>query len=86
MIEDITSRVPMRWNTVNTSPSIKLANKEVTIGVGDIMIVALDTSKYERVLYQQNKPDPYTIPIAIKKKILIGSLKTLKFSTGKKIR
>lgn len=54
----MTKKVPMRWNNVNISPSIKLANKDVTIGVGLIIIVALDTSKYERVLYQQNNPDP----------------------------
>jgi hypothetical protein len=58
MIDIITRKTPIRWKTVKDSPSIKLANNEVTIGVGETIIVALDTSKYERVLYQQNNPDP----------------------------
>ena len=50
--------VPIRWNKVNTSLRKKVANRAVIIGVGEKIIVAFDTSKYERVLYQQNKPKP----------------------------
>jgi hypothetical protein len=58
MIDIITRKVPMRWKNVNTAPSKKIENTEVIIGVGAITIVAFDTSRYERVLYQQNNPDP----------------------------
>jgi hypothetical protein len=57
-IDIIMRKVPIRWNIVKTLPKINIANKEVIIGVGAITIVALDTSRYERVLYQQNSPDP----------------------------
>ena len=58
MIDIITRSVPIKWNGVNNSPRIKLAKIKVTIGVGEITIVALDTFRYERVLYQQNNPEP----------------------------
>ena len=58
IIEEMTIIVPIRWNKVNTSLRKKVANRAVIIGVGEKIIVAFDTSKYERVLYQQNKPKP----------------------------
>ncbi len=57
-IDIIMRKVPIRWNIVKTLPKINIANKEVIIGVGARTIVALDTSRYERVLYHQNSPDP----------------------------
>jgi hypothetical protein len=60
--------------------------KAVAIGVGEARILALDTSKFSKLLYQQNKPDPYTTPIAIKKKLFIGLRKKLRFSSGKKMK
>ncbi len=49
---------PIRWKIVKTAPNMKVAKIAVTIGVGDRTIVAFDTSKYDKVLYQQNNPSP----------------------------
>lgn len=43
---------------VKTSPRIIVANIAEVTGVGAKTILALDTSRYESVLYQQKSPDP----------------------------
>ena len=85
IIEKITNTAPIKWKGVKNSPNIKVAKMAVTIGVGDNTMVAFETSKYDNVLYQQNNPKPYTVPIIIKKNWLYGLKKTLK-STGENVK
>ena len=54
----ITSIVPNKWAIVKTSPRIIVANKAEVIGVGEKTTVALETSRYESVLYQHTNPAP----------------------------
>jgi len=62
------------------------ANNAVTTGVRENMMVAFDTSKYESVLYQQYNPEPYTVPMAMIKIILIGDESNSRLLTGKKMK
>ena len=85
IIEKITNNAPIKWKGVKNSPKNSVAKIAVTIGVGDKTIVAFETVKYDKVLYQQNNPKPYTVPIIIKKNWLYGLKKTLK-STGENVK
>ncbi len=85
IIEKITNTAPIKWKGVKNSPNINVAKMAVTIGVGDKTIVAFETVKYDNVLYQQNNPKPYTVPIIIKKNWLYGLKNTLK-STGENVK
>ena len=65
IIESTTMVVPIKWYIVKISFNKIVADKAVTIGVSEKIMVAIDTSKYESVLYQQYNPNPYTAPMVI---------------------
>ncbi len=50
--------VPTIWAIVKCSPRIMVANIAEDIGVGANTVVAFDTSKYDKVLYQHTNPAP----------------------------
>ena len=82
IIEITMITVPIKWNIVKISFNKKVANNAVTIGVSEKIMVAIDTSKYVSVLYQQYNPNPYTAPIAIVKKIFIGIKSNFRLLNG----
>lgn len=65
MIDIITSIVPIKWAIVKSSPRSIVAKIAEVIGVGEKTTVALDTSRYDNVLYQHSKPEPYTTPMVV---------------------